>query len=1228
MVSAPKSVCGAEPSCLAMFLPKSALCALALISLPMASAQDASVASWQGSYERSRRLAVDAHKHLREDRLADALDALGEAVDLAVPQRRGFDNRLGTASAGLHRRLVTLNSDERYELLREWSMPTESQPSVRVLEAFVPTEAPPIDFARALGERPRDSSFRVANVGEVSGLFSTVWELVRAADEAGRLRRLTAELEELAAQDIANAPHVLMLARIVQSRRRDDKLIAALREHLRATRDGGSLTSREGSAFADAWQYGYGVFDESSERMSEFTSLPVWSGAAWQTVRDRPDPTFRFLRVDQTGGHPAPTAACIRRWIAPANGAVQVVGSLNHPVSAGDGVRARIVSSRSGLLGKWRAHASAVATEAEVAVQAGESIDFVVDQIDSTAHDSFGWTVQVELTTEDGERLLFDSETDFVGPHDQHVLSDAVLAAACTQRPWLWSIAVGMLERLVEDTHDADTWLKDLRAADSPSLRPALKRAWATVVRKRHSPDANEPLEDPKLSFWQGGSATEDTSWFAHEGRFLHLAGSGDDLLLFKYPLTGEFAFACEVQAGGRPATDGGISYGGQTLALQGCDLLFTTSNGQAYSSPAIRIGSRLGGQYVGQAEFNEMTIASTAEVTTLAINGQPVWSKTLIDDAPPWIGLWSHGDRSPMFRGFKITGDATIPREVRLSLGDQLRGWRSESAEWSMADGVISNAGRVEGEPIAERGSLRYVRPLLGGESISYEFQYAPNKFHVHPALGRLAFLIEPEGVRLHWITAGDREWTGLAEDNSVVVPFDRRGPKPLPLVTNEWNRMTIALGDGNVTLTLNDQLIYNRKLAARGPRTFGFYQAGDRSSVRVKSVVLRGDWPERLTARELQNLAAIDSDVGRDGIAHLFGDEFRPQSVVQVARAAAGLSDQAKFDYLLDKVLPKYGDSPIRLRAVIAPVPEQPNADGLLGLANPIRSSAAVVGLRETDTQLIAPAITLVSIAKDLGRLNELRARLPEEGEVDNSRFDGRGESARQTMLALINIAGGDFKAAIDNLGVLVDANTYGDGRPEDHWPEMIAMWAAFGEPATNQVAFELADVMFEQVRAGRLGKSAAWKRHVASFARAYRFHNELAAFGTTVLATPLRQWQAVSHQSARSHGEGFPRAAWQHLPHRVHNVSGHDRDYLYFQSPLQGDFEVDCEVASSFGWSEGQLAYGGTFTSPWNSLNHYGSGDFREQSFGGAAVRFDPKLTKPEAWKRYRLTVRDGG
>ena len=80
-------------------------------------------------------------------------------------------------------------------------------------------------------------------------------------------------------------------------------------------------------------------------------------------------------------------------------------------------------------------------------------------------------------------------------------------------------------------------------------------------------------------------------------------------------------------------------------------------------------------------------------------------------------------------------------------------------------------------------------LRPLRDGDVLTYEFLYEPGQVMVHPALDRLAFLLEPEGVKVHWMTAGGSDLSGLPADNAADEPANRRGPDAAPLEARQWN-------------------------------------------------------------------------------------------------------------------------------------------------------------------------------------------------------------------------------------------------------------------------------------------------------------------------------------------------------------------------------------------------------------------------------------------------------
>src|ERR671924_1526180 len=73
--------------------------------------------------------------------------------------------------------------------------------------------------------------------------------------------------------------------------------------------------------------------------------------------------------------------------------------TLKHESDSGDGVRGRVVSSRTGLLGEWTVHHGQEQTPLEqVEVGRGDTIDFIVDGRANEESDSFNWAPAVSLT--------------------------------------------------------------------------------------------------------------------------------------------------------------------------------------------------------------------------------------------------------------------------------------------------------------------------------------------------------------------------------------------------------------------------------------------------------------------------------------------------------------------------------------------------------------------------------------------------------------------------------------------------------------------------------------------------------------------------------------------------------------------------------------------------------------------------------------------------------------
>jgi hypothetical protein len=172
------------------------------------------------------------------------------------------------------------------------------------------------------------------------------------------------------------------------------------------------------------WSYGYGGFDPERARTTNFNVLPHYTGSAWQGGDKLPDAKLGWVLLSAEGGHVGNDRqhAAIRRWIAPRDGLITVSGRIEHPSEQGDGVRARIVSSTSGVLGTWTVHHGKEATKVEsVTVKRGDTIDFMVDCLATVSFDSFEWAPEIKYRTEQlnyspGVKVAWNAKEDFSGP--------------------------------------------------------------------------------------------------------------------------------------------------------------------------------------------------------------------------------------------------------------------------------------------------------------------------------------------------------------------------------------------------------------------------------------------------------------------------------------------------------------------------------------------------------------------------------------------------------------------------------------------------------------------------------------------------------------------------------------------------------------------------------------------------------------------------------------------
>ena len=172
-------------------------------------------------------------------------------------------------------------------------------------------------------------------------------------------------------------------------------------------------------ATAQHWSYGYGRVDEVAGRVANFRELPHFTGSAWQGGAAFPDGTLGWVQLTATGGHPGNDRdhACIRRWTAPRTMTLTIRSKLVHEPEPGDGIRAFVISSKAGVLVQTAIHKQQQEPGLpSLTVEAGETLDFVVDIGNQLNSDQFLWSIELEETSPSDAPTLWSSAADFPKP--------------------------------------------------------------------------------------------------------------------------------------------------------------------------------------------------------------------------------------------------------------------------------------------------------------------------------------------------------------------------------------------------------------------------------------------------------------------------------------------------------------------------------------------------------------------------------------------------------------------------------------------------------------------------------------------------------------------------------------------------------------------------------------------------------------------------------------------
>ena len=403
------------------------------------------------------------------------------------------------------------------------------------------------------------------------------------------------------------------------------------------------------------------------------------------------------------------------------------------------------------------------------------------------------------------------------------------------------------------------------------------------------------------------------SEWDFQPGFAQNVASHDEDYLYFRVPLRGNFEVECDVTGFGWMESQLMVSglWVAPVYTHTGYDLgNFHMARPRVEFSPPI----------TRTKEWIHYRTVVRDRVISTYFNGRLMRQGMVTREHDPWLAIRSSPRHDGAVRNLRITGQPVVPEEIHLSVDPDFNGWASyfdhrvggSSAEWRQvgrgtAGGEIvgaragtpgeqagggfvasllnafgnaaQNAQEEAKLPAHKERLLRYHRPMLEDGTIEYEFYYSPGNILTHPTLDRLAFLLRPDGVRIHWVTDGAHDRSNLSPANVFDEPENRQGPEQLPLKPGDWNRLQLRLNGDTVTLSLNDQVVYERTLKPTNQRTFGLFHFADETQARVRNIVWKGDWPRELPPLAEQELAIDDTsflDRGSENLSAVFEHDF----------------------------------------------------------------------------------------------------------------------------------------------------------------------------------------------------------------------------------------------------------------------------------------------------------------------------------------------------------------
>ncbi|MCC9602923.1 DUF1583 domain-containing protein [Stieleria sp. JC731] len=480
---------------------------------------------------------------------------------------------------------------------------------------------------------------------------------------------------------------------------------------------------------------------------------------------------------------------------------------------------------------------------------------------------AFEMEIDPELINRIGERTKL-ATPEFNGQRQRVTLAAMQLASMLAQKKQFEPFVKQVTDAMLQQTHSQGRGF----------LHP-----WISKFNWKHGwADSSDWQNSDALVHW--ATATQASSheryegklpahWVADgEGNVSHVAGFGYDYFWLKYPLEGNFSIEMSSEDGGWTES---------SVIVDGIDYM---PNG---SSEAIYVNSDGSSDWVrhftkdlNKNQLNDCRVVRDDQHNSFFGNGKLFYKETRFNSMP-FIGFACGGDKALTIHNIKIVGEPTIPREVNLINNQNMRGWtgvyygsrlpssdinmdkqdpsagepravrsrpsvdQASQLSWTVKDGEIIS-GQLNQHGHQDQRCLQYHRPLCDGETLRYEFFYEQGKIEAHPTIDRVAYMLRPDGCKLHWMSTGSSSWS-IPKGYEVSVPGAPE--RSIELKESDWNEVEISRDGDQLTIKVNGDLAYQDQPTTRdGSMVFGFFHDSRATKARIRNVVLTGDWPEKL--------------------------------------------------------------------------------------------------------------------------------------------------------------------------------------------------------------------------------------------------------------------------------------------------------------------------------------------------------------------------------------------